>query len=88
MKFLQTVKLKGWALLVVAIPFLIFAPDSRPSGRVLAIGIGIGAVLGIGSGLIFRYFVPLDRLQFFRSLSPRLGRHLIPPPKHRRRNDY
>jgi len=82
-RFPRRVQLLGWALLVVAIPFLIFDPGSRPNPHVLVVGVGVGAMLGIAGGLVFRSFVPLERrLQIIRSLNPRLARHLIPAPKN------
>jgi len=81
-RFLRAIKVVGWAVLAVAVPIAIFDPDARPSAHVLVIGVGVGAVIGVAGGLVFRYSLPLERrLQFFRSLSLRLARRLMPPPK-------
>ena len=80
MRILRTVKVIGWGLLVLAIPFVIFDSGARPSLHRLGIGIGIGALIGVGCGLVFRLLLPLERrLQFFRSLSLRLARRFLPP---------
>jgi hypothetical protein len=82
MRFLRAVKLVGWALLAVAVPFALLDSAARSSALTLFIGVAGGAVLGIGAGLIFRHALPLERrLQFFRSLSPGLARRLMPTPK-------
>lgn len=80
MRYLRPVQLIGTAILVLAVPFLIFAPDSRPTLQVLGIAVGAAAAAGFASALVFRYFVPLERrMQILRSLSPRLARRLVPP---------
>jgi len=80
MRLLRPVKLIGTVILVLAVPFLIFAPDSRPSLQVLGIAVGAAAAAGLASALVFRYFVPLERrIHILRSLNPRLARRLVPP---------
>jgi len=79
MRIVRTVKVIGWGLLVLAIPFVIFDSGARPSLHRLGVGIGIGLLMGAAGGLVFRLFVPLERrLRFFRSLSPRMARRLMP----------
>jgi formate-dependent nitrite reductase membrane component NrfD len=77
MRIVRTLQLIGLAIIVLAVPFLIFAPDSRPKPDVLGIGVAVAAVLGLASGLVFRYFVPLERrLEILRSMNPRVARSL------------
>lgn len=82
MRFLRAAQLAGTILLVIAVPYLIFEPNSRPALRTLGIVVAIGAGLGLACALALRYTVPLEkRLELFRSLSPRLARRLIPSRK-------
>jgi hypothetical protein len=44
--------------------------------------------IGVVAGLIFRLFVPLERrLQFIRSLNPRLARRFVPPVSARQKRN-
>jgi hypothetical protein len=88
MKLLRAVQMVGYGLLLVAVPFVIFEPDSRPSLHSLGVGIGVGAAIGVGAGLVFRLFVPLERrLRFIRSLNPRLARRVMPSESTRQKTN-
>ena len=60
MRFLRVLQMVGWGLLLLSIPFVIFDSGARPSLYRLGIGIGIGALIGVGCGLVFRLLLPLE----------------------------
>ena len=88
MRLLRGVSIVGWGLIVLSVPVLVFAPDSRPSPHTLGVGVGVGLAIGLVAGLVFRLLVPLERrLQFIRSLNPRLARRMMPPASAREKRD-
>jgi hypothetical protein len=81
MKVLRFQRRVGLVMLVAAIPVLVFDSAARPSGSSLIVAVAVAVPAGVLAGLAFRLYVPLERrLKFFRDLSPRLARRLVPDP--------
>jgi hypothetical protein len=88
MRLLRGVSMVGWGLIILLLPVLVFASDSRPSLYTLGIGVGIGLAIGVVAGLLFQLLVPLERrLRLIRSLNPRLARRLMPPASVQEKRD-
>jgi hypothetical protein len=51
---LRMMRRAGWAILIVAIPILVFEPSARPSAQSLVVIIIIAAAIGLLAGLATR----------------------------------